>query len=172
MNSAILFEKTSYNLTAMSYCHSMALLQFSSSLTSISKVLPIFDIQHCSKIKNLINLENNLLALIDDNNINIYKYNIENKTSEIIIKSDIKTNNIKLIKRKNRNSISSYNNGFFNIYEIPSLTLENSIEIKKGYVQTIIYEQISYNEIIFALNNYIYTLNIENNPNNIFFQKK
>ena len=133
---------------------------------------PIYAIKHFSLINNLINLENNLLALIDDNNINIYKYNIENKTSEIINKSDIKINNIKLIKRKNRNSISSYNNGFFNIYEIPSLTLENSIEIKKGYVQTIIYEQISYNEIIFALNNYIYILNIENNPNNIFFSKK
>jgi len=49
---------------------------------------PIYAIKHFSLIKNLINLENNLLALIDDNNINIYKYNIENKTSEIINKSD------------------------------------------------------------------------------------
>ena len=135
-------------------------------------IVPIYNIKHCSLIKNLIKLENNLLVFIDENNINIYKYNIENKTSEIINKSDIKIDNIKLIKRKNKNSICSYINGIFNIYEIPSLTLENSIQIKKGIGHLIIYEQISYNEIIFALNNYIYILNIENNTNNIFFSKK
>ena len=179
LNNILIDEQKKY-LISVEDDHFIKFRKLNEIINNLSKennnenidTLSIFEIKHFSLIKNLINLENNLLALIDDNNINIYKYNIENKTSEIINKSDIKINNIKLIKRKNRNSISSYNNGFFNIYEIPSLTLENSIEIKKGYVQTIIYEQISYNEIIFALNNYIYILNIENNPNNIFFSKK
>ena len=133
---------------------------------------PIFDIQHISKIKNLINLENNLLGLIDENNIYIYKYNIDNKTSEIISKLDIKIDNLKLIKRKNKNSICSYINGFLNIYSIPSLILENSINIKKGNAQKIIYEQISDNELIFSQKNYIYIINIENNTKCSFFAKK
>ena len=56
-------------------------------------ISPIFIIEHSSQIKNLINLENNLLGLFDENNINIYKYNIENNSSEIINKSAIKLNN-------------------------------------------------------------------------------
>ena len=135
-------------------------------------ISPIFDIKHCSKIKNLINLENDLLGLIDENNIYIYKYNIDNKTSEIISKLDIKIDNLKLIKRKNKNSICSYINGFLNIYNIPSLILENSINIKKGNAQKIIYEQISDNELIFAQKNYIYIINIENNTKSSFFAKR
>ena len=135
-----------------------------------SFISPIFIIEHSSQIKNLINLENNLLGLFDENNINIYKYNIENNSSEIINKSAIKLNSnnslfnpnvlryTKLLKRKNKNSICSYNNGVMNIYEIPSLINEKNINIQRNNIiiyQNFIYEQISENEIIYSLNKYI-----------------
>ena len=150
-------------------------------------ISPIFIIEHSSQIKNLINLENNLLGLFDENNINIYKYNIENNSSEIINKSAIKLNSnnslfnpnvlryTKLLKRKNKNSIISYNNGVMNIYEIPSLINEKNINIQRNNIiiyQNFIYEQISENEIIYSLNKYIYILNIENGANRSFISKR
>ena len=150
-------------------------------------ISPIFIIEHSSQIKNLINLENNLLGLFDENNINIYKYNIENNSSEIINKSAIKLNSnnslfnpnvlryTKLLKRKNKNSICSYNNGVMNIYEIPSLINEKNINIQRNNIiiyQNFIYEQISENEIIYSLNKYIYILNIENGANRSFISKR
>ena len=49
----------------------------------IINIVPIFEIKHKNEIKNLINLENNLLGLSDEKSINIYKYDIEKKIFRI-----------------------------------------------------------------------------------------
>ena len=146
---------------------------------------------HFIKFRSLNEIMNNLsnenYKQKDENNINIYKYNIENNSSEIINKSAIKLNSnnslfnpnvlryTKLLKRKNKNSIISYNNGVMNIYEIPSLINEKNINIQRNNIiiyQNFIYEQISENEIIYSLNKYIYILNIENGANRSFISKR
>jgi len=145
---------------------------------------PIFAIKHKNEIKNLINLENNLLGLFDEIGINIYKYDIENKSSELINKLDIifekpesfvvyldfNYYNFKLIKIKNKNFICSYINHHLNIYSIPSLKIEKSIKIKEDNGD-IFYEQISLYELIFASNNCVYIINIENEAKSSFISK-
>ena len=145
---------------------------------------PIFAIKHKNEIKNLINLENNLLGLFDEIGINIYKYDIENKSSELINKLDIifekpesfvvyldfNYYNFKLIKIKNKNFICSYINHHLNIYSIPSLKTEKSIKIKEDNGD-IFYEQISLYELIFASNNCVYIINIENEAKSSFISK-
>ena len=131
------------------------------------KIVPILVFKHDNPIKNLINLENNLLGLSDDKSIIIYKYNIENKSIELISKLDIRIDKLKLIKSSNKNYISFYNNSssYLNIYEIPTLMLFKSIHIYKQYNSKIIYEQINENQLIIGQNRCLSIINIKNDNN-------
>ena len=140
-------------------------------------LLPLYEFKHDSLILNLINLENNLLAILDDTSINIYKYDVNKKHSEkikaLIIKADkynLSKPFLKLIKRKENNFICNYNNSILNIYEIPTLIIKNEIKIPHQYNSKVIYEQINENELIIGDKNLLKIINIDNNS--ISFSKK
>ena len=140
-------------------------------------LLPLYEFKHDSLILNLINLENNLLAILDDTSISIYKYDVNKKHSEkikaLIIKADkynLSKPFLKLIKRKENNFICSYNNSILNIYEIPTLIIKNEIKIPHQYNSNVIYEQINENELIIGDKNLLKIINIDNNC--LSFSKK
>ena len=133
--------------------------------------LPLFDLKHDNKILNIINLENNLLGLCDEKSFNIYQYDVDNRNSELINKLQIKIDNLKLIKRKDKKYICFYKNYCLFLYEIPSLINKNVIKISQRYNSKMIYEQINENEIIFVENNAIKIINMDSN-NYYYISKK
>ena len=94
---------------------------------------PLYELKHDNSIISLINLKNNLIGISDKKSFNIYKYDINGKNCQLISKLDIKIDNLKLIKIRNKDFISSFNNRILNIYEIPSLILRKEIQIQDRY---------------------------------------
>ena len=123
---------------------------------------PLYELKHDNSIISLINLKNNLIGISDKKSFNIYKYDINGKNCQLISKLDIKFDNLKLIKIRNKDFISSFNNRILNIYEIPSLILRKEIQIQDRYHSKIVYEQMNDNELIIGENYYIKIINIEN----------
>ena len=132
----------------------------------------LLEFKHEMNIKELISLENNLLVLTDGKSLNIYKYDINAKSSKLINKSDIKALYLKIIKRRGKIYISYFSDNYIYICEIPSLINKNKIEcgIQNYSVYNknrLVYEQINENEILLGLDNKISLINLDTNKKNI-----
>ena len=99
----------------------------------IMNLLPSYIYESENEILELINLDNNLLCGCDDKCIFLYKYNISQKSSEIIKKLNIKVENLSLIQTKDE--INKYifckEKNYLCIIEAFQLELKNKIKMGK-----------------------------------------
>ena len=131
-------------------------------------ILPSYQFTYNDKILELINIGNFLMCGIDKENIFIYNYNIEERTSQIINKLKIKVDNLNLVIRKNEKYICCKHKNYLIFINLPELLIINKIKIGKWEnIISFSYEQINDNEIIIGQENYLKIINLNNFKNTI-----
>ena len=114
----------------------------------IKKNQKISNILIDEKKRYLISSEDEYFVKFRDLNEIIKKFSdIIDKYCQLIKKLDIKFDNLKLVKQRDKNFICSFNKKSLNIYEIPSLIIRHEIQIQERYNSKIVYEQINNNEL-------------------------
>ena len=133
------------------------------------ELLSKYEFKHDNEIFELINIENNEICGTDYKNVLfIYKYNLCQKTSELVNKVHMEVSNLLLIKRKNKKYIICKNNGFLIMLNIPYLSILNEIQIVEyidfNYNNNILfyYDQINDDELIISYGKKLIILNLSN----------
>ena len=127
------------------------------------KIIPLYEFKHKSKIFELIVMENNILCGCGEKNLFTYKYDINQKTHNLMKKINVVNTlqNLTQIKRKEKNYLCCKDENFFVLLDIPQLTEINRIQIGKWKNELCHYEQIFENEVIIGIDRCLKILNLD-----------
>ena len=126
---------------------------------------PLYKLKHKNKILELVVMDNNILCGSEEKSLFTYKYDINQKSHELLKILDISPTPQKLttIKRKDTNFLLCKYDNYLILFDIPQLTEINRIQIIGKWKSDICcYEQISENEIIVGINRSLKILNLDN----------
>ena len=127
------------------------------------KIIPLYEFRHDNKILELIVMENNILCGCEDKTLFTYKYDINQKTHNLMKKINCSNTlqNLVEIKRKAKNFLCCKDDNFLVLLDIPRLTEINRIQIGKWKNELCYYEQIYENEIIIGIDRCLKILNLD-----------
>ena len=127
------------------------------------KIIPLYEFRHDNKILELIVMENNILCGCEDKTLFTYKYDINQKTHNLMKKINCSNTlqNLVEIKRKAKNFLCCKDDNFLVLLDIPQLTEINRIQIGKWKNELCYYEQIYENEIIIGIDRCLKILNLD-----------
>ncbi len=127
------------------------------------KIIPLYEFRHDNKILELIVMENNILCGCEDKTLFTYKYDINQKTHNLMKKINCSNTlqNLVEIKRKAKNFLCCKDDNFLVLLDIPQLTEINRIKIGKWKNELCYYEQIYENEIIIGIDRCLKILNLD-----------
>ena len=108
-------------------------------------------------------MENNILCGCGEKNLFTYKYDINQKTHNLMKKINVVNTlqNLTQIKRKEKNYLCCKDENFFVLLDIPQLTEINRIQIGKWKNELCHYEQIFENEVIIGIDRCLKILNLD-----------
>ena len=134
-----------------------------SSENQFINIIPLYEFKHENKILELIVMENSILCGFGENNLFAYKYDINQKTHNLMKKIQV-TNaliNLTEIKRKDKNYLCCKDDNYLVLLDVPQLTEINRIKIGKWKNELCYYEQIFENEIIIGIDRCLKILNLD-----------
>ena len=125
-------------------------------------IIPLYEFKHKNKILELIVMDNNILCGCGEKSLFTYKYDINQKTHNLIKKINVKNTLQKLtqIKRNQKNYLCCKDNNDFILLDIAELTEINRSKIGKWNNELCFYEQISENEVIIGIDRSLKILNL------------
>jgi WD40 repeat protein len=126
-------------------------------------IIPLYEFKHSNKILELIVMENNILCGCEDKILFTYKYDINQKTHNLMKKINCENTlqNLVEIKRKEKNFLCCKDDNYLVFLDIPQLTEINRIKIGKWKNELCYYEQIYENEIIIGIDRCLKILNLD-----------
>lgn len=126
-------------------------------------IIPLYEFQHKNKILELITMENNILCGCEERKLFTYKYDINQKTHNLMKSINVVNTlqNLTQIKRKEKNFLCCKDDNYLILLEIPQLTEINRIKIGKWKNELCYYEQIYENEIIIGIDRCLKILNLD-----------
>jgi len=126
-------------------------------------IIPLLEFKHTNRIQEIIVMENNILCGCGEKTLFTYKYDINQKTCELLNKIDINNTlqNLTQIKRKSNNFLCCKDDNYLVLFDIPKLTEINRIKIGKWKNELCYYEQILENEIIIGIDRCLKILNLD-----------
>lgn len=137
---------------------------YNSKENEFVNIIPLYEFKHKNKILELIVLDNNILCGCGEKSLFTYKYDINQKSHNLIKKINVKNTLQKLsqIKKNNKNYLCCKDNNDLLLLDIPQLTEINRSKIGKWNNELCFYEQISENEVIIGIERSLKILNLNN----------
>jgi hypothetical protein len=135
---------------------------YNSKENEFVNIIPLYEFKHKNKILELIVMDDNILCGCGEKSLFTYKYDINQKTHNLIKKINVKNTLQKLtqIKRNQKNYLCCKDNNDFILLDIAELTEINRNKIGKWNNELCFYEQISENEVIIGIDRSLKILNL------------